>query len=74
MGVQIPSARFLGEKGLLWYAPDQQQEARDIWHQRKPQLRSVVEVDLPGPTLKYALTETGVKKYFYFYFLNAVEK
>lgn len=23
-GVQIPAARFLGEKGFLWYAPDQQ--------------------------------------------------
>lgn len=28
-GVQIPAARFLGEKGFLWYAPDQQWDARD---------------------------------------------
>lgn len=27
-GVQIPTARFLGEKGFLWYAPDQQWDAR----------------------------------------------
>lgn len=28
-GVQILAACFLGEKGLLWYAPDQQRDARD---------------------------------------------
>lgn len=27
-GVQIPAACFLGEKGFLWYAPDQQWDAR----------------------------------------------
>lgn len=27
-GVQIPAARFLGEKGFLWYAPDQQWDGR----------------------------------------------
>lgn len=27
-GVQIPAARYLGEKGFLWYAPDQQWDAR----------------------------------------------
>lgn len=27
-GVQIPAARFLSEKGFLWYAPDQQWDAR----------------------------------------------
>lgn len=28
-GVQIPAARLLGEKGFLWYAPDQRWDARD---------------------------------------------
>lgn len=28
-GVQILAACFLGEKGLLWYAPDQQRDTGD---------------------------------------------
>lgn len=33
-GVQIPAACFLGEKGFLWYAPDQRGDARDPGPQR----------------------------------------
>ena len=54
-GVQIPAARFLGEKGFLWYAPDQQ------WRRQRSSTIHWLKRRMPSQPLrqKYRLSKVN---------------